>query len=144
MKCPCPSSLACCSGDVGAKMAMHIQDYYDDNNMNSGGVVMTNYSTLMSVPKLSFELHRWGSECDDDDDADDVDDGMMKQQRKVAWTFHEHDRRNSFLREDILEGSRKHYAINGARTLHVMGDVKRKMNDLVGAAGKCCDQCQLH
>lgn len=127
--------------DVGAKMAIHIKYYYDDN-MNSGGgdICLTNYSATSSVPNMSFEIHSWGSKCDDDDDADDVhdDDGdMMTQKCKATWTIREYNRRKSFLQEDIFEGSRKHYAINEARTLHAMGDVKRKMNDLVGAAGKC-------
>jgi hypothetical protein len=123
----------------------YIQEYYDDNMMNIGdGVICsTNYSTSLSVQNMSFEIHSWGSKCDDDYDADDVrdDDGdMMTQKCKATWTVHEHDLRNSFLQEDILEGSRIHFAINEARSLHAMGDVKRKMNDLVGAAGKCCDQ----
>jgi hypothetical protein len=97
----------------------------------------------INSPDLAKELNANGMEIvrrrlqpQGDDDADNDDNSQIAfalQLHREALSIFEWNKRNALLYDHVEQS--KEYAIEMACTLGIIGDLLRRMNDFVGAAG---------
>ena len=138
-------------GEVVAARYRHIQ-MAENHNIYTlhTNTIMEHCHTAHNInsPDLAKELNANGMEIvqrrlqqqggDDDDDDNNSDNSKIVvalQLHREALSIYEWNKRNALLYDHVEQS--KEYAIEMACTLGIIGNLLRRMNDFVGAAGTC-------
>ncbi len=110
-----------------------MEQYHNAHNINSPYLAKELNANGMEIVQCRLQ-----QQCGDDDEDNNTDSSKIAlalQLHREALSKFEWDKRNALLYDHVEQS--KEYAIEMACTLGIIGNLLRRMNDFVGAAGTC-------